>query len=192
MHRLEMPDSLPAPGIEREQSVGEKISSVSCSAIEVGCCRAGRHENEAAHQIDRHSRPVVGAARGAPGISRPRLRPELSGARNSVKGPANLSGADVVRANVAWCRALTFADPRALDEDVLINNAAARLQNVGIADVATKSVAEVDRTGVTERTIRLAVGGVERVQAAAGGKKNSALIPVRPVRDAAIHVSRPL
>src|ERR1051325_10835452 len=117
MHRLEMPDSLPAPGIEREQSVGEKISPVSCSA------------------------------RGAPGISRPGLRPELSGARDSVKGPANLPGADVVRANIAWCRALTFADTRALDEDVLINNAGARRQNVGIADVATKSVAEVDRTG---------------------------------------------
>src|SRR5690349_10661598 len=112
--------------------------------------------------------------------------------RNGVKRPANLAAAHVVGANVTRRCALTFADARALDENVLIHNAGTRSQHVSVADVAAEPVTQVDRAGVTERVIRLAVGGVERVQSAAGGKKHSPLISVRPICDTAVHVCRSL
>src|SRR6266850_1283786 len=115
---------------------------------------------------------------------------EFAGMRDRVERPAYRAGANVVRPDVSGCSTLLFANPHPLDQQILVNDAGARRDEVGVADVTRQSSSEVDRTGIAERANGPAGAGVERVKTATGGEEDSPLASVRPVHHAAIHMSQ--
>ena len=55
--------------------------------------------------------------------------------RNRVEGPTDRAGVDVVGTHVAGGRAFLLAYPHALDEQVLVDGAGTRRNEIGVADI---------------------------------------------------------
>ncbi len=101
-HALEMPDTLSRTRVEREDRVRKKIVAEPIGAIEIEGRGARASEDHAELVIHGQSGPDVGATRNLPRIGRPGRVAELARMRNGMKAPAQLTGLQIVRANVAW------------------------------------------------------------------------------------------
>src|SRR5690242_1781792 len=93
---LEIPESLTAVCFNRNDALGEAIAPRPCAAIPIRAL--GRifrlrscYVDHAALLIQCHARPIVGAARQRKSFIAPRGSSFLTGLRNSVKGPLQLS-----------------------------------------------------------------------------------------------------
>ena len=78
-----------------------------------------------------------------------------------MKGPADFSGAHIVRANVTGRRSFALADTGALDEKILIHDARGRCDDERFADVAAEAGRKVDPSGIAEVGSRSTGGRVE-------------------------------
>ena len=103
VHHLVVPNALTGSGIERNDAIGEKVRAQALAAVEIEGRGARGNKYPPALLVERHSTPIVGAARGAPRVTLPRVIAELSGAGKSVKDPRHHTRADVESANVARC-----------------------------------------------------------------------------------------
>src|SRR5207244_578842 len=97
---LLLPDEPAAPGIEREQRVGEAIGTQAHAAVEVRARRAGWDQHQAVLLIDRHHAPGVAGA-GARGLcevplGRRRVRGRI---RQRIEGPQLRAALRVVGAD---------------------------------------------------------------------------------------------
>ena len=97
---LLLPHEPAAPGIERQQRVGETIATQAHAAVEVGARRTGRDQHQAVLLVDRHHAPGVAGA-GARGLckvplGRRRVRGRI---RQRVEGPQLRAAAGVVGAD---------------------------------------------------------------------------------------------
>ena len=87
LHRLEMPDALARPRVEREQRVGEQVVADAVRAVEVERRRAGRGEDDR-RAADRPSRRPTRSRRRRPSTrraatSRSRTRPDAESCESS-------------------------------------------------------------------------------------------------------------
>ena len=128
--RLEMPEPLAGPDVERDDAVSEEIGAFPVPSIEVVLGASGRDVDDAALLVDRLLCPVVGAADGFPRVLGPGVVAELAGPRDGVKGPDQCSRADIERPNVAGRRSVLLVRRRAEDDEVLENSS----RDVGFAD----------------------------------------------------------
>src|SRR4029077_4947569 len=87
--------------------------------------------------------PAVAAAGRLPGAGGPRLVAKLAGGRNRVKRPADGTGADVIRPQVAGRRPFLLADPHALDQDILVDSAGTRCDEIRLADRTPQTRGEI-------------------------------------------------
>src|SRR4051794_19792873 len=100
MYHLEMPDSFPGPGIERDQRVGEQVIAHTVAAIEIERRRAGGQEDHASFLVNAQSTPIIGSTGALIGVTRPCLVAELARMRDGVKDPLLLACDDVEGADV--------------------------------------------------------------------------------------------
>src|SRR5882762_10112494 len=101
MYALKMPEAFSGAGVESEQAVGEKVVADAIGGVKIGCGGTGRGVDDAANGVERHFSPVVCGAAGFPSVFWPGVVAEFAGLRNSVKGPAKFSGANIEGANIA-------------------------------------------------------------------------------------------
>ena len=144
MHRLKMPEPLARAGVEREERVREQVCANAVATIEVRGRGTRRHVDDAARRVHGHAGPRVRAADRLPRTRGPSVVPEFAGPWNRVKGPANRSGVNVVCTHVTCCRALALANARTLDEEILVDHARARGDQILAGDVATESRGEIE------------------------------------------------
>src|SRR5579864_6130074 len=186
LHGLKMPDALAGRGLQSDQRVGEQIVAQTVGSVEIEGRRAGRHEDQAALFIHAHARPVVRRAAVFPGVLGPGFIPEFAGMRNGVKAPANFSGADVERADVAGRTREILAHEAADDEQVAIDDAWGCGRNRNLTRIAPKSLAEIDAAGIPETGDGCAGLGIERIQIMPRDEENALILTVFPVRNAAV------
>src|SRR5215212_4556305 len=101
MHRLEMPQALAGPSVERDQTVAEQIRPDAVGAIVIVSRRADRQVDDATFLIDAHLTPDIDAADVFVGVLWPGVVAKLAGLRNRVKHPFQFTRNDVVGADVA-------------------------------------------------------------------------------------------
>src|SRR5262249_9194143 len=80
------------------------------------------NEYNTALRVEGHPAPVVGGTAVGPGILGPGVIPEFAGTWNSVKAPAQLSGYNLVSANIAGRSRQNFGIASTNNEKVLINH----------------------------------------------------------------------
>src|SRR5882762_9284277 len=190
MHGLEMPQSLPRPGVEGEERIREEVGAEPRTTVEIGGRRSRGDVDNAALHVDGYTGPRIGAAGRLPRRGGPRLVAGFTGVRDRMKCPANCSAPDVVRAHVSRRRAFVFAHAHALDEEIAVDGAGARCDEIGVADVTRQAGAEVYGPGVTEGGNGVTGPRVERVQPASRGEKDPLIGAARPVDDAAIDMGK--
>src|SRR4051794_4937175 len=121
MDELVMPEPLAGPRIEREQTIAVKIRPLAIRAVQVVSRGSEREVRDPALFVDRNFAPRIHAARGLPGVLRPRFVTELAGMRDCVEGPDELPAQDVVRAQIAGRIAVAFTRRGAENDQVLEN-----------------------------------------------------------------------
>src|SRR3984893_11785132 len=99
-----MPDSLARPCVQGNQTISEEIVADAIGAVEVKCRRTCWDIDNAAPVIECHPGPIVRGAAGLPRILRPSVVAKFTGMRDGVERPAQLTGSNVVGANVAGRR----------------------------------------------------------------------------------------
>src|ERR1700683_2897631 len=100
MDQLKVPQPLASAGIQREQRIPEQVVALAIGAIKIIASSTQRKISDAALLVDGHLTPVVNAAFGFPGIRRPCVVSEFTGARNHMERPHQLAGDDIVSVNV--------------------------------------------------------------------------------------------
>src|SRR6187402_3987284 len=117
MDRLEVPDALTGSGIQRQYAVPVQVAAFAIRAVPVHGRGVGGDVDDAALLIERHVPPVVVAASVFVGFRWVALVAELAGPGYSVEGPRQLTGANVVRTDVARLGAVAFSCRRAEDQE---------------------------------------------------------------------------
>src|SRR3982751_4031356 len=110
---------------------------------------------------------------------------------NGVERPTDLSRAHIVRADVAGGRAFLFADARALDEKILVDDPRRRGDEISPADISAQSFRKIYPAAVTKTNGRPAGCGIERIQPTRRGKENAPRRSVGPIDHAAVCVRLP-
>src|SRR5512145_3157974 len=108
MHQLEVPEALSSARLERHDRGSEQIRSNPIRTIEIVRGRSERDEDDTATDVDGHLAPIVDAADVLPGVLRPCLVAELTRPRHRMERPHQPAGQDVIRADVAGRRHITF------------------------------------------------------------------------------------
>ena len=101
MERLEVPDALFRPGVERDGAVGEEIVALPVASVEVEGGRAQSREDQSAFRVDAEPTPGVRRASDFTGIVVPRLVSEFSPTGHGPKSPNLRAGADVKRPDIS-------------------------------------------------------------------------------------------
>src|SRR5205823_5669652 len=136
--------------------------------------------------VERHAGPTIRAAIDGPRFLGPGLVPELAGMRNRVERPAQLPGADVIRADVAGRCGQPLADATADDDGVLVDDAGRRQADGLLAQVAAEIETKINAPFLAERLNRRACRGVQRIDVLISGGKHTAFGAVGPVHDASV------
>src|SRR5437868_3565353 len=101
MNELIMPKAPTRIGIERQQAIGKQVLTDAISAPKIKGSRSGRDEYHATRLIEAHSRPTVDSTDVGPRIRGPRIGTLFSRIGQGVKSPNDLSGANIVSANMS-------------------------------------------------------------------------------------------
>src|SRR5262245_51399675 len=101
MHELIVPDTFARFSLEAHKTVTEEIVAEPVAPIHVTCRRRQRYINVAELFIGTQIGPGVCRARVFPGAVLPCLDAELALLRNSLESPAELTGLNIVSADVA-------------------------------------------------------------------------------------------
>src|SRR5215467_13468277 len=104
-----VPEPLAGANVERENAVAEQIGADTIGAVHIVGRRSQGKVGNAPLFIDGDLTPGVDAAYVLPGVRRPRVITELTGMRDSVKGPEQLAAEDVIGAQVSRSRAVPLA-----------------------------------------------------------------------------------
>src|ERR1700751_1919817 len=189
MHSLEMPKTLAAAGVQRQQAVGEKIVTDAITTVEIKSGRAGGNVDDSANRIERHASPVVGGSAGFPGVRRPGVIAEFTGKRNGVERPAEFSGAHIESANVARRSGKRFRLASGEDDQIFEDQAGTGKGNGdGAGGFAVEIFAEIDAAGFAKVWNRLAGGGVEGVKKIHYAHENACSGSGTPIGEAAIRL----
>src|SRR6185369_9540639 len=120
-YELVMPHALPGLALDGNQRVREQIVAGTMAAIHVARRTGERQIRVPELLVDADERPEVGMPRVLPRVVLPRIDAELSAARDDMKCPAQLPGANVIAPHVARCSLFArrrVAHRRANDDDV--------------------------------------------------------------------------
>jgi hypothetical protein len=183
---LEVPDPFARVRVERQQTVRESVVAEPIGAVEVARRRSGRHVDDPGALVERHSRPVVGAATILPGARGPRLVAVLPGMWNRVERPFECARADVVRADVSRRGRQGFADAAADDHQIPVDDAGRGEPHALRRRVAAQILAQVDPPACAECGDRLSGRRIERVDEIVCGGEDAALTGALPVHDGAV------
>ena len=123
VHGLVVPFALAGRRIESEHAVREQVVPFAEASVKILGGRTCCAEHPAAFLIDRHAAPRVRAAVAFSLHPLPGVMTRLPFPRNGVKDPLERPGDGVVGANMAGRCVVTFVDPRAHDQEVLVNGA---------------------------------------------------------------------
>jgi hypothetical protein len=164
MYALKVPEHFPSSANEGNQSVGKKIVANSVRTIKVGHGRASRHIHDASCLVDRHTRPVVGGTGRLPRALRPRRIAFFTGMRNCVKGPGELTGADVISANITSRGRVGLGGTKAEDQQVAAEHARGGQGDRVLCVVRVQVFAHVEPPIFTEGPDRLAGDRIECIQ----------------------------
>ena len=160
MHGLEVPDSLPGFGIERDQAFGVDILAVAHTAPVVVGRRGYRQIDDSRFVVGGHEGPDVCVAGSRPGAVFPGLVIGFAGLGNRVETPFEFAGVGVVGANVARRTAISHdvvEDLRA-DDDAAADGDGRRTVGdvVHLEFEPAEIAAQVDEAVVAEIRVRLA------------------------------------
>ena len=187
VNRLEVPEALAGPDVEREDAVGEQVLAVPVGAPEVRGRRSGRDVDDAASLVDGHLTPVVRAADVLVAVLGVGLVSELARPWNRVELPQELARENVVGADVARRRHDLLTRLTAEDDGVAPDAAGAGRLRVDARPLcARKSGAQVHDAVVAERHDGLAGARVNLLEEALDGEDQPAVPAVfaLPVVDA--------
>src|SRR6267143_370731 len=146
-----MPDSPARPCIQGNQTISEEIVADAIGAVEIKCGGACWDVDNSAPGIERHPGPIVRCAAGLPGILRPGVIAKFTGMRDGVEGPTQLTGSNVVGANVAGRRGKSLGVAAAEYYEVLVNDAwASQIYRLRAGRLPAKIFAEVDSAAVSK------------------------------------------
>ena len=176
LHRLKMPDAAAGSGIQRDQGIGKQVVAHPVGAIEIRRRRPGRHVDDPTVLIERHAGPIVGRAAVRPGAFRPGLITELSGMRNRVEGPAELSGLGVVGANIARRGRQSLRLACAEYHQILVNHAGAGGDDGLGLEIASQIFAEVDASVLAKFANGFSGAGVESIDEICDAGENALII----------------
>ena len=184
-----MPEALAGVGVEGQQGIGVEIVAHAVAAVEIDDRGAGGGVDDAALGVERHAGPVVGRARGLPGIRRPGLVSGLAGTRNGVEAPANGAGAHVEGANIAGRRGMGFRVAPTDDDQVFVDDARGGerdgLLEVVAATILGEALAQIDAATLAKRRHGGSGARIEAVEKVHDAGEDALLAAVGPVGEAA-------
>ena len=198
MHQLEMPLPLSCSQIDANEALGKQVVPGAVAAVVIRGGRLHRQVDQAQILIDRDLRPHAGVAVDRPRISLPRVVAELTGQRDGVERPQQLSGAHIERAHKAFrvvvgADGCPFAERGADDHDVLyhrrrrVQTDLAGLQIDLLAGAEHGALFQIEHTVAAERVDQATGSRVERHETVAGRDIENTVVsaPVSPVREPA-------
>src|SRR5229473_244799 len=184
-----MPDSLACLGIQGKQTISEEIVADAIGTVEIKCGGARGSVENSTPGIECHSGPIVRGAAGLPRIFRPSVVAKFTGMRNGVKRPAQLTGPNVVGANVAGRRGESLGVAASEYYQVLVNDAwAGQSHRLRTGRFAAQIFAEVDSAAVSKGWNRFARGGIQGVDEVHYANQNALVIAIGPVSEPAIRL----
>src|ERR1700732_5367909 len=140
-----MPDSLTRPCVQGNQTISEEIVADASGAVEIERGGARWDVDNAAPGIERHPGPIVRGAAGLPRILRPSVVAKFTGMRGGGERPEQLTGSNVVGANVAGRRRQSRGVAAAEYYEVLVNDAwAGQIYGLRAGRFPAKIFAEID------------------------------------------------
>src|SRR5260370_13529734 len=105
---------------------------------------------------------------------------------NSMKGPAQLAGAHVIRPHVARRSRQSLGIASSHDDQILVDNARASQRNRLLLRLASKISAEIDAPILAKGGNWLAGSGVQRVKEVHHACKNPLIFPACPISQPAV------
>src|SRR5260370_16771401 len=148
----------------------------------------GGVENSAL-RIKRHSRPIVRGAAGLPCILWPSVRGKFARMRDGVKRTAQLSGSNVVGANVAGRRGKSLGIAAADDDQIFVNDGwAGQVNGLSGGGFAAKVFTEVDEAFLCKSRNGFAGGSVQSVEEIHHANQNALVLAVGPVGETAVRL----
>src|ERR1700694_2017132 len=184
-----MPDPLARPCVQGNQTISEEIVADAIGAVEIKRGGACWDIDNAPPGIERHPSPIVRGAAGLPSILRPSVIPKFTGMRDGVERPAQLTGSNVVGANVAGRRRKSLGVAAAEYYEVLVNDAwAGQIYGLRAGRFPAKIFAEIDSATVSKGWNRFAGSGIQGVDEIHHADQDALVFSVSPVSEPAIRL----
>src|SRR5437016_819067 len=184
-----MPDSLARLRVQGKKAICKEIVADAIGAVEIKRGGACWNVDNSAPGIERHPGPIVRGAAGLPRILWPSVVAEFTGMRDGVKRPTQLTGSNVIGANVAGRCRESLGIAAAKYHQVPVNDTrAGQIYRLRAGRFAAKIFAEVDSADVSKGGNRIASRGVQRVYKVHHTDQNALVSPISPISEPAIRL----